>query len=242
MPELPEVEEAMQRLSKHRRKPEAAPDDHAAEKGDVVVIDFLGRVLKHVPASEWIDLCQRGLMQDRARQAVTPHHIVHAGERYFQKLPSITEPPVNATIEIVHEDEAIIVLNKPAPLPMHPGGRFNRNTLQYILEQVYYPQKPRPAHRLDANTTGTSCLGPLAGNPFPDATPEFYDAMARALRLPESVRIARDIIDAGNTSAASVPLALERMIRDGDAKPGDVALLIAFGAGLAYAAQVVTIP
>ncbi|WP_183099236.1 beta-ketoacyl-ACP synthase III, partial [Nocardioides pelophilus] len=68
------------------------------------------------------------------------------------------------------------------------------------------------------------------------------DAMARAMKLPAHVRIARDIVDAGNTSAASVPLALERMIRDGDAKSGDVALLVAFGAGLAYAAQVVTIP
>ncbi len=68
------------------------------------------------------------------------------------------------------------------------------------------------------------------------------DAMARAMKLPSHVRIARDVIDSGNTSAASVPLALERMIRDGDAKSGDVALLIAFGAGLAYAAQVVTLP
>ena len=68
------------------------------------------------------------------------------------------------------------------------------------------------------------------------------DAMARAMKLPADVRIARDIVDAGNTSAASIPLALERMIRDGDAKSGDVALLIAFGAGLAYAAQVITVP
>jgi 3-oxoacyl-(acyl-carrier-protein) synthase III len=68
------------------------------------------------------------------------------------------------------------------------------------------------------------------------------DAMARSMKLPPHVRIARDIIDSGNTSAASVPLALERMIREGDAKSGDVALLVAFGAGLAYAAQVVTLP
>jgi RluA family pseudouridine synthase len=39
-------------------------------------------------------------------------------------------------------------------LPLHPSGRFNRNTLQSILNQVYYPQKLRPIHRLDANTTG----------------------------------------------------------------------------------------
>jgi UPF0176 protein len=57
-------------------------------------------------------------------------------------------------VEVLHEDEAIIVLNKPAPLPMHAGGRFYRNTLQHVLETVYSPQKPRPSHRLDANTTG----------------------------------------------------------------------------------------
>jgi len=68
------------------------------------------------------------------------------------------------------------------------------------------------------------------------------DAMARTLKLPEHVRIARDIADQGNTSAASIPLALGRMIDDGDAKPGDTALLIAFGAGLSYAAQVVKVP
>lgn len=66
--------------------------------------------------------------------------------------------------------------------------------------------------------------------------------LARAMKLPESVRIARDIVDTGNTSAASVPLAMERMIAEGDARSGDLALLIAFGAGLAYAAQVVVIP
>jgi RluA family pseudouridine synthase len=57
-------------------------------------------------------------------------------------------------IELLHEDEALIVLNKPAPLPMHAGGRFYRNTLKYVLDEIYYPQKPLPSHRLDANTTG----------------------------------------------------------------------------------------
>ncbi len=68
------------------------------------------------------------------------------------------------------------------------------------------------------------------------------DAMARAMKLPERVRIARDIVDQGNTSAASIPLALARMLEEGEATSGDTALLIAFGAGLAYAAQVVTVP
>ena len=74
------------------------------------------------------------------------------------------------------------------------------------------------------------------------ANMRIIDAMARSMKLPSTVRIARDIADQGNTSAASIPLALGRMIEEGEAKSGDIALLIAFGAGLAYAAQVVTVP
>jgi 3-oxoacyl-[acyl-carrier-protein] synthase-3 len=68
------------------------------------------------------------------------------------------------------------------------------------------------------------------------------DAMARTMKLPEHVRIARDIADQGNTSAASIPLALGRMYADGTARSGDLALFIAFGAGLSFAAQVVRVP
>jgi 3-oxoacyl-[acyl-carrier-protein] synthase-3 len=74
------------------------------------------------------------------------------------------------------------------------------------------------------------------------ANMRIIDAMARSMKLPERVRIGRDVADQGNSSAASIPLALHRMIQEGDAKSGDTALLIAFGAGLAYAAQVVKVP
>ena len=74
------------------------------------------------------------------------------------------------------------------------------------------------------------------------ANMRIIDALARSMKLPQTVRIARDIADMGNTSAASIPLALDRMRREGEARSGDTALLIAFGAGLAYAAQVVVVP
>lgn len=74
------------------------------------------------------------------------------------------------------------------------------------------------------------------------ANMRIVDALARTMKLPESVTIARDIATMGNTSAASVPLALERLLENGEAKSGDTALLIAFGAGLVYAAQVVVVP
>lgn len=74
------------------------------------------------------------------------------------------------------------------------------------------------------------------------ANGRIVDALARSMKLPDTVRIARDIETMGNTSAASIPLALERMIEDGQARSGDTALFIAFGAGLVYAAQVVVVP
>jgi RluA family pseudouridine synthase len=65
---------------------------------------------------------------------------------------------VNAAIRVLYEDEAIVVVDKPAPLPVHASGRYHRNTLQWILNEVYTPQKLRPVHRLDANTTGVLVL------------------------------------------------------------------------------------
>ncbi len=66
--------------------------------------------------------------------------------------------------------------------------------------------------------------------------------MAKQLRLPAHVPVARDIVDSGNTSAASIPLAMDRMLEEGSAPHGGLALLIGFGAGLTYAAQVVELP
>jgi len=74
------------------------------------------------------------------------------------------------------------------------------------------------------------------------ANMRIIDAMARSMKLPPRVAVARDIAMQGNSSAASIPLALDQMMMDGEAKSGDLALLVAFGAGLAYAAQVVVVP
>jgi 3-oxoacyl-(acyl-carrier-protein) synthase III len=67
-------------------------------------------------------------------------------------------------------------------------------------------------------------------------------AIVRGLNLPESVVVAEDIVDSGNTSAASIPLALEGALADGSVHSGDVALLVGFGGGLSFAAQVITVP
>ncbi|SEG14719.1 3-oxoacyl-[acyl-carrier-protein] synthase III [Thermomonospora echinospora] len=67
------------------------------------------------------------------------------------------------------------------------------------------------------------------------------ESIARRLKATNAV-VADDIVHSGNTSAASIPLALARMIERGEVPSGAPALLIGFGAGLTYAAQVIQIP
>jgi 3-oxoacyl-[acyl-carrier-protein] synthase III len=67
------------------------------------------------------------------------------------------------------------------------------------------------------------------------------DAIARRLGATDAV-IARDIVESGNTSAASIPIALSKMTERGEVPSGAPVLLLGFGGGLTYAAQVVTCP
>ncbi|WP_336213566.1 beta-ketoacyl-ACP synthase III [Nonomuraea sp. LPB2021202275-12-8] len=67
------------------------------------------------------------------------------------------------------------------------------------------------------------------------------EAIARKLGADNAV-VARDIVTAGNTSAASIPLALSRMLERGEVRSGELALVLGFGAGLTYAGQVIEIP
>lgn len=117
-------------------------------------VNFISEVFGHVPRVYWENEFELGHFLNREKVRVTSDQILKAGERYFHLTPATSEPDVNAEIQILYEDDALIVVNKPAPLPVHACGRFHRNTLQWILNEVFYPVIPRPAHRLDANTTG----------------------------------------------------------------------------------------
>ncbi|MER2134639.1 MAG: beta-ketoacyl-ACP synthase III [Arthrobacter sp.] len=74
------------------------------------------------------------------------------------------------------------------------------------------------------------------------ANMRIIDELAKQLKLPGSVVIARDIADAGNTSAASIPLATHRLLSEHPELSGKLSLQIGFGAGLVYGAQVVVLP
>jgi len=74
------------------------------------------------------------------------------------------------------------------------------------------------------------------------ANMRIIDELAKQLKLPETVKIGRDIETTGNTSAASIPLATHRLLAENPELSGGLALQIGFGAGLVFGAQVVVLP
>ncbi|MGO1227683.1 MAG: beta-ketoacyl-ACP synthase 3 [Brachybacterium sp.] len=68
------------------------------------------------------------------------------------------------------------------------------------------------------------------------------EPLAAALGLREDAVVADDIITSGNTSAATIPLAISRLRETGRIPAGATALLIGFGGGFAWAGQVVRLP
>ncbi|MCU0752765.1 MAG: sulfurtransferase [Akkermansiaceae bacterium] len=118
------------------------------------LLDVLIEVFPQIPAAEWEARCDAGCFVSYAGAVRGKDHIVRAGERVLQVFAPEIEPEVATGIRVLYEDEALLVVNKPAPLPMHSGGRFHRNTLQNFLNLACAPFPPRAVHRLDANTTG----------------------------------------------------------------------------------------
>jgi 3-oxoacyl-[acyl-carrier-protein] synthase-3 len=73
------------------------------------------------------------------------------------------------------------------------------------------------------------------------ANGRIIDAIARRLRLPNAI-VVKDITTSGNTSAASIPLALSKLVERREVPAGAPVLLFGFGGGLTYSGQVVRCP
>ncbi|MEM7455616.1 MAG: sulfurtransferase [Planctomycetota bacterium] len=116
-------------------------------------IEFLNGMHPHLGSEYWANEIELQRIQYKEKP-LDPEAEVRGGWRVEHLIPHTIEPDVNARIDVLYEDPALIAVNKPAPLPMHPSGRFNKNTLIEILRSVFPGERLRMAHRLDANTTG----------------------------------------------------------------------------------------
>jgi 3-oxoacyl-[acyl-carrier-protein] synthase III len=108
-----------------------------------------------------------------------------------------------------------------------------------VFKWASYTMAKTAAEALDAAGVRPEDLDVFAPH---QANMRITDAMFRALKLPGRVVVARDIARQGNTSAASIPLAIEALLESGEAHSGQSCLIIGFGAGLVYAGQVIILP
>ena len=108
-----------------------------------------------------------------------------------------------------------------------------------VFKWAAYTMSKTAAEALDAAGVAPDDLDVFVPH---QANMRITDAMFKALKLPERVVVGRDIAYQGNTSAASIPLAIEALLESGEARSGQTCLIIGFGAGLVYAGQVVLLP
>jgi 23S rRNA pseudouridine1911/1915/1917 synthase len=92
--------------------------------------------------------------------------IVRAGEVVMLVRERFQEPETPLSFDVLFEDDAVLGVDKPAGLPMHPTATYHKHTLSYLLRERYGDDDRTPsiAHRLDRETSGVVLCGKSRGN------------------------------------------------------------------------------
>ncbi|MEP1938838.1 MAG: RluA family pseudouridine synthase [Balneola sp.] len=120
------------------------------------LLDMMSTRFPFRPEKEWQTRIENGRvgLNEQKSEAIT---LLSKTDSVFHHNPNVIEPSVPDEVEILEETEDWIAVYKPAPLPMHPGGRYFKNTLTAILEEMGYAEL-KIVHRLDAVTSGIVLL------------------------------------------------------------------------------------
>ena len=121
------------------------------------LIDFLNNSVPMVSNEDWLEKISTGNLKVNNKLAKAEMKVI-SGYRVSHVSGERIDPAVNPNITLIHDDAQLLIINKPAPLPMHPCGRFRKNTLITILRNAFHPADFKITHRIDANTTGLVIL------------------------------------------------------------------------------------
>ncbi|MEZ4360168.1 MAG: RluA family pseudouridine synthase [Kofleriaceae bacterium] len=91
---------------------------------------------------------------DGAARPLRPNTVVLAHERYTIARPARPEPPCPRTFSVLYEDDDLLVIDKPAGLPVHASAKFYFNTLTRVLLELRPDEDLQICHRLDRETSG----------------------------------------------------------------------------------------
>ena len=190
-----------------------------------------------------------------AVRAGTARHVLVIGS---EKMTSWIDPDDRSTCIIFADGAGAVVVGPVAdgeppgigPVAWGSAGDMaskitiaDRDSFIYQEGQAVFRWATTALHPIAAQACERAgiAVGDLSAFVPHQANLRIIEVIARKLGVPRE-RMADDIVHSGNTSSASVPLALAAMAERGDLKPGSHALLLGFGAGLCYAAQVITVP
>lgn len=121
------------------------------------VIDYFAGRFPFRERNYWFTLIETGEITVNG-QTCAPSQILRAGDLTYTVRHDVTEPDVNDDYKILYNQNGLFIINKPAPLPVHAAGRYNKNTLLSILREQHPGTTFHTIHRLDLWTTGVLIL------------------------------------------------------------------------------------
>jgi 23S rRNA-/tRNA-specific pseudouridylate synthase len=97
-------------------------------------------------------------------ESCDPETLIKRGDEVRYLAMNRPEPKVPTQIPVLFEDSDLLIVNKPPHLPVHPGGRYLRNSLIHLLQRQRGHEFLVLSHRLDRETSGVCVLSktPLA--------------------------------------------------------------------------------
>ena len=159
-----------------------------AENDGQTVLGYLTITRLHSSESEWAARIARGEVEVEGTR-VRSDEVLHAGQTVVWHRPPWDELPVPTNFDVIHEDAAVIVVNKPSGLPTMPAGGYLENTLLSLIRRRF--PDASPVHRLGRFTSGLVLFA---------RTKEAASALARAWRE-RTVRKTYRTLGLGSTRA-----------------------------------------
>lgn len=117
---------------------------------------YLGEKIRRMSHTRIQRIIQRGLV---CEHRLKPSTLVYPGLTFRIRRSLSAEPVTPTELPIVFQDEWLLVLDKPAGLPIHPTARYQKGTLVSLLRERFGERFAEPAHRLDRETSGLVVCG-----------------------------------------------------------------------------------
>ncbi|WP_224242148.1 RluA family pseudouridine synthase [Hyalangium gracile] len=117
---------------------------------------YLGEKIRRLPRNRILGIIQRGLI---CEHRLKPSTLVYPGLTFVIRRRVTDEPDFPTEVPVVFQDDWLLVLDKPAGLPIHPTARYQNGTLVSLLRERFGERFAEPAHRLDRETSGLVVCG-----------------------------------------------------------------------------------